>query len=161
VSTTEELLEKQSSGSGLENREYGRRDAPLLLYDTPFSSKSWPTSGGRSVGIVCSRTQATEFVFFFFVCLIRSHGRSCCTRAHSDASHNSVMSVAAPVFVQSNSHFTRFQCTRRFRREQPLCMTRVTFVSSWVQHLRFIVSNYANITIRSRTFCLSVCCRNA
>jgi hypothetical protein len=26
VSTTEELLEINSSGSGLENREYGRRD---------------------------------------------------------------------------------------------------------------------------------------
>jgi hypothetical protein len=26
VSTTEELLERKSSGSGLENREYGRRD---------------------------------------------------------------------------------------------------------------------------------------
>jgi hypothetical protein len=25
-STTEELLERKSSGSGLENREYGRRD---------------------------------------------------------------------------------------------------------------------------------------
>jgi hypothetical protein len=26
VSTTEELLERKSSGSGLENRDYGRRD---------------------------------------------------------------------------------------------------------------------------------------
>jgi hypothetical protein len=26
VSTTEELVERYSSGSGLENREYGRRD---------------------------------------------------------------------------------------------------------------------------------------
>jgi hypothetical protein len=26
VSTTEELLERKSSGSGLENRQYGRRD---------------------------------------------------------------------------------------------------------------------------------------
>jgi hypothetical protein len=28
VSTTEELLERKSSGSGLENREYGRGDVP-------------------------------------------------------------------------------------------------------------------------------------
>jgi hypothetical protein len=28
VSTTEELLGRKSSGSGLENREYGRRDPP-------------------------------------------------------------------------------------------------------------------------------------
>jgi hypothetical protein len=29
VSTTEELLGRKSSGSGLENREYGRRDPSL------------------------------------------------------------------------------------------------------------------------------------
>jgi hypothetical protein len=28
VSTIEELLERKSSGSGLENRDYGRRDPP-------------------------------------------------------------------------------------------------------------------------------------
>jgi hypothetical protein len=28
MSTTEELLERKSSGSGLENRYYGRRDPP-------------------------------------------------------------------------------------------------------------------------------------
>jgi hypothetical protein len=30
VSTTEELLGRKSSGSGLENREYGRRDPQKL-----------------------------------------------------------------------------------------------------------------------------------
>jgi hypothetical protein len=28
VSTTDELLERKSSGSGLESREYGRKDPP-------------------------------------------------------------------------------------------------------------------------------------
>jgi hypothetical protein len=28
MSTTEELLERKSSGTGLENREYGRKDPP-------------------------------------------------------------------------------------------------------------------------------------
>jgi hypothetical protein len=51
VSTIEELLERKSSGSGLENRYYGHRILTSL------------TSGGRSIGIVGSRTQATEFVF--------------------------------------------------------------------------------------------------
>jgi hypothetical protein len=42
----------------------------------PFILKKWaitsPTSGGRLVGIVRSRTQAMEFVFclFFYVCVI-------------------------------------------------------------------------------------------
>jgi hypothetical protein len=38
VSTIEELLGRQSSGSGLENREYGRRDPPRWLRVTPLSA---------------------------------------------------------------------------------------------------------------------------
>jgi hypothetical protein len=38
-------------------------DPPLWSCDTPLSAKvSWPTSGSRSVGIVRSRTKATELV---------------------------------------------------------------------------------------------------
>jgi hypothetical protein len=68
VSTIEELLERKSSGSGLESREYGRRDPSLwprgALYPQTLALTS-PTSGGRSVGIVRSRTQATEFAVLF------------------------------------------------------------------------------------------------
>jgi hypothetical protein len=68
VSTTEELLGRKNSGSGLENREYGRRD-PLCwprntLYPQNLALTS-PTSGGSSVGTVRSRTQATEFSLLF------------------------------------------------------------------------------------------------
>jgi hypothetical protein len=65
VSTTEELLERKSSGSGLQNREYGRRDPSSRPRDTFYPQKlalTSPTSGGRSIGIVPSRTQATEFL---------------------------------------------------------------------------------------------------
>jgi hypothetical protein len=64
VSTTEELLGTNSSGSGLENREFGRRDPPRSLRDTSLSAKfalTSSTSGGRPVGTVRSRTKATEF----------------------------------------------------------------------------------------------------
>jgi hypothetical protein len=65
VITIEELLGRKSSGSGLESREYGRRDASRWprgnLYPQKLSLTS-PTSGGRSVGIVRSRTQTTEFL---------------------------------------------------------------------------------------------------
>jgi hypothetical protein len=65
LSTTEELLGRNSGGSGLENREYGRGD-PLrwprdILYPQKMALTS-PTCGGRSVGIVRLRTKATEFV---------------------------------------------------------------------------------------------------
>jgi hypothetical protein len=65
MSTTEELLERKNSGSGLEIREYGRRDPLRWPRGTLYPKKSAltsPTSDGRSVGIVHLRTQATEFV---------------------------------------------------------------------------------------------------
>jgi hypothetical protein len=57
------LLERNSSGSGLENREYSRGD-PLrwprnTLYPQKFALTS--PSGGRSVDIVCLLTKVTEF----------------------------------------------------------------------------------------------------
>jgi hypothetical protein len=66
VSTTEELLGRKSSGSGLENRRSGRRDpsrwpyGPLYRQNLALTS---PTSGCRSVGTVRCRTQAMEFSF--------------------------------------------------------------------------------------------------
>jgi hypothetical protein len=66
VSTIEEVLERKSSGSGLEIREYGHRYPsrwPRGTIYPPKLSLSSPTSSGRSVGIVCSQTQATEFSF--------------------------------------------------------------------------------------------------
>jgi hypothetical protein len=38
VSTIEGLLDRKSSGSGLENRDYGRRDPPCGPHDTPLST---------------------------------------------------------------------------------------------------------------------------
>jgi hypothetical protein len=68
VSTIEELLGGKSSGSGLESRENGHRDPSRwprgTLYPQNLALTS-PTSGGRSVGIVRSRTQATEFSLVF------------------------------------------------------------------------------------------------
>jgi hypothetical protein len=54
VSTTEELLDRNSSGSCLENREYGHRDPSRWPRGTLYPQKlaiTSPTSGGRSVGI--------------------------------------------------------------------------------------------------------------
>jgi hypothetical protein len=54
MSTTEELLERKSSGSGLESR----------TDPYPLSAKfgtNFAASGGRSVGVVRSWTQAKEF----------------------------------------------------------------------------------------------------
>jgi hypothetical protein len=65
VSTTEELLGRKNSGSGLENREYGRRDLSRRPRGTLYPQKlepTSPTSGGRSVGIVRS-LWALDFVF--------------------------------------------------------------------------------------------------
>jgi hypothetical protein len=66
VSTIEELLGRNNSGSGLESREYGRRDSlhwPRgTLYPQNLALTS-PKGGGHSFGIVRSRTKGMEFVF--------------------------------------------------------------------------------------------------
>jgi hypothetical protein len=64
VSTIEELLGGKSSGSGLENREYDRRDSSRGPRGSLYTQKlalTTLTNGCRSVGRVRSRTQATEF----------------------------------------------------------------------------------------------------
>jgi hypothetical protein len=60
-------LEQIVTAPGLENRDYSLRESAALITRHPSIRKKFalttPTSGGRSVGIVCSRTQATEFSF--------------------------------------------------------------------------------------------------
>jgi hypothetical protein len=69
VSTFEELLRKNSDGSCLEIREYGLGDPLHCPCDTLYQLKLALTSltrGSRSVGIVRSRTKATEFFYIDF-----------------------------------------------------------------------------------------------
>jgi hypothetical protein len=66
VSTTEELLGRNNSFSGLEIREYGRGDPFHWSLDTLYPQKltlTSPTSCGRSIGILRSWTNATEFFY--------------------------------------------------------------------------------------------------
>jgi hypothetical protein len=67
VSTIDNLLGRNNSGFGLENREYGHGDWLRWPRDTLYLQLISPTNGGRSVGIVLFRTKDTEFVFFPFV----------------------------------------------------------------------------------------------
>jgi hypothetical protein len=59
--------------TGLENREYGRRDPLRWACDTLYPQKLElisPTSGGRSVGVVRSWTRATELLWYYYcVCV--------------------------------------------------------------------------------------------
>jgi hypothetical protein len=64
VSTVAELLERKSSGSDLENWEYDRRYLLRWSRHTLYPQNlalNWRASGCRSVGVVRSRTEATEF----------------------------------------------------------------------------------------------------
>jgi hypothetical protein len=59
-----------SSKSCLESREYGRRELSRWPRDTLYPQKltlTSSTSDGRSIGIVRSRTKATEFFFLFYL----------------------------------------------------------------------------------------------
>jgi hypothetical protein len=69
VTTIEELLGRNSSGSALEIREYGHGDPFRWPRHTLYPQKlalTSPKSGDRSVGIVRLRTETTVFSF---VCL--------------------------------------------------------------------------------------------
>jgi hypothetical protein len=85
VSIIEELFQG-NSGSGLETEINGRKDSLRWPCDTLYPQKlalTSPTSGGRSVGIVCLPTKTTEFCFFIngqwtklsthFKCTLRTH----------------------------------------------------------------------------------------
>jgi hypothetical protein len=64
VNTIEELFERKSSCSALENEitAMGIRRAGHVAHTNPQKlGLTSPTSGSRSVGIVTSRTKATEF----------------------------------------------------------------------------------------------------
>jgi hypothetical protein len=65
-----ELLERKSSGSVLEIRQYCRRDPSRCPRGTLYPQKLLlisPTSDGHSIGIVHSRTQATELFCFIYL----------------------------------------------------------------------------------------------
>jgi hypothetical protein len=66
VSRTEELLGRNSSGSGLKSREYGRKEPlcwPSDVYPQKLTLTS-PTSGDRSVGIVRGLRPGLLYIFF-------------------------------------------------------------------------------------------------
>jgi hypothetical protein len=81
VSTTEELLGRKSSVSGLENRDYGSRgSAALTTRHLQMLTLPSPTSGGRSVGIVRSRAKATGLVKLvtYIACIVGMRSLSSC-----------------------------------------------------------------------------------
>jgi hypothetical protein len=68
VSTIEKLLGRNSSYSGLENREYSRGNPLRWPCDTLYPQKlalTSPTCGGLSFCIVLLRSKPTEFVLFY------------------------------------------------------------------------------------------------
>jgi hypothetical protein len=98
MSTTEELLERKSSGFGIEIRDYGRRDPPRWPRNTLSPQKlvlTLPTSGGRLIGIVRSRTKATEFFIHTQRTLHPEKGISLAWVSACSCSHRKIMFVSS------------------------------------------------------------------
>jgi hypothetical protein len=78
---------------GLESREYGRRDPSRWKRGTLYPQKlalTSLTSGGRSVGILRSRTQSAEFVCFVGSWLNRRRGEGDYLKCSSTSFEKSV-----------------------------------------------------------------------
>jgi hypothetical protein len=78
VGKIEELLERKSSGSGLET-EITAVEVRCAKHATPFYPQKLaltsPTSGGRSVGIVSSRTKSAELLLLLLIPSVAVHNR--------------------------------------------------------------------------------------
>jgi hypothetical protein len=67
VSRTEGLLGGKSSGSGIENRDYGRKGSAALAMRHPLYAKigtNFADKRRSSVGIVCSRNSGHGICLF-------------------------------------------------------------------------------------------------
>jgi hypothetical protein len=71
VSTIQELLERKSIGSCLENLNYGSKGPAALttrhLFYPQKLTLALSTNSGRSAGIVRLRTKTTELILFFYI----------------------------------------------------------------------------------------------
>jgi hypothetical protein len=146
----EELLERKSSVSGLENRERGRRDPSRWPRCTLYLQKLTPTSptnGSRSVGIGRSRTPTTGVFFFvLFLYFIFSSSNRFCSSPASVYCEKCKSINTKPIKLLSNSFHDIF-----IKQIQPQCIYFLVFPED-------IAHQYKNISplwYRKSTVCAS------
>jgi hypothetical protein len=105
VSTIEELLGRNSTGSGLENRDYGRRGSITLTTWHRLSAKlalTSPTSGGRYSSLADSDHGVIIIIiiFFFFFVMINVKPKFAATHCHWHT-----------WFLWKNINFVMYACT--------------------------------------------------
>jgi hypothetical protein len=114
MSTIEELLKRNSSGSSLENRYYGRRGSSALTTRQYSLRKKLaltsPTSGGHPVDIVRPRTQVTEF---FLSELVQSPTMASFNGLECSVGWTSVTSTERNYIVKANRNKTKHEEIQR------------------------------------------------
>jgi hypothetical protein len=153
---------RKSSGSGLENRHNDRgnplRWPPDTLYPQKVGTTS-PTSGGHSVGIVRSRTKATEFSLVFSCCSWRQLPKwtNKCDHLWHIAEWKQLLPCTVPTDVYRWTQITVFE--KCWRRMYALCMTAVTSVAFFFFCLQ-IWGHLMAVSIMITIFCDVMLCRS-
>jgi hypothetical protein len=102
VSTIEELLERKSSGSGIENRDYGRRGSAALTTRYTSIRKSWQLLRRQA-----AVARSVQFITIIIIIIIKAIS----IVRHIRAQHNWALLESISYHIHTNIHLVVYNKT--------------------------------------------------